>query len=159
MAQERVPFDTWTDDQGAHEVHKFSNGWGLSLINEGNALGVLGEPYGNSALLRAVQRGWDIEDTIASGTVPEELSHYFTWDGTGSWKGRAEAAAILAAVESYCEDETGVVITRHQLEAWAGHGLSDEQVQRVSDAIPHSSVPDAIGQIAAEAFSDEYDDE
>lgn len=39
--------------------------------------------------------------------VAEELSHYFIWDGTGSWKGRAEAAAILAAVKSYYEDETG----------------------------------------------------
>lgn len=92
MGAEFKPSDTWVDDKGAHEIHKFANGWGLSIINEVHTLGVLAEPLGKTALLRA---------------VPEELSHYFIWDGTGSWKGRAEAAAILAAVKSYYEDDSG----------------------------------------------------
>lgn len=107
MGSEFKPADTWVDDKGAHEIHQFANGWGLSIINEAHHLGVLGEPYGKTALLHAVLTGWEVTTEIAAHAVPEELSHYFIWDGTGAWVGRAEAAAILAAVKSYCPDETG----------------------------------------------------
>jgi len=106
MDRESKPVDTWVDDEGAHEIHQFDNGWGLSIINEAHRLGVLAEPFGRTALLRAVLNGWKVEQKIAHDAVPEELGHYFIWDGTGSWKGRAEAAAILAAVQSYYEDNS-----------------------------------------------------
>lgn len=107
MGAEFKPVDTWVDDKGAHEIHQFDNGWGLSIINEAHRMGVLAEAFGKTALLRAVLKGWEVETQIAADAVPEELSHYFIWDGTGSWAGRAEAGAILAAVKSYYEDETG----------------------------------------------------
>lgn len=41
-----------------------------------------------------------------------------------------------------------VEITREQLEAWAGRELSDDEVAEIDDAIPDSSIPEAIGCIA-----------
>lgn len=39
------------------------------------------------------------------------------------------------------------IISREQAEEWAGRKLSDEEVERLSDAIPFSSIPDAIDTI------------
>jgi hypothetical protein len=105
MVPESKPVDTWVDEEGAHEIHQFANGWGLSIINEAHHMGVLAEPFGKTALLRAVLNGWEVEQKIAADMVPEELSHYFIRDGTGSWEGRPYAAAILAAVRFYREAE------------------------------------------------------
>ncbi len=41
-----------------------------------------------------------------------------------------------------------VQITRDQLESWAGRELTDEEVDRLDDCIPNSSIPEAIGEIA-----------
>lgn len=41
-----------------------------------------------------------------------------------------------------------VEITREQLNCWAGRDLTDDEVDRLDDAIPHSSIPDAISVIA-----------
>lgn len=153
MGVKSKPVETWVDDEGAHEIHQFANGWGLSIINEAHRSGVLAEPFGKTALLRAVLHGWEVRQEIAAHAVPEELDSFFIWDGTGSWEGRAEAAAILAAVESYCEDgRVTLAVTRSQLEAWTGRELDDEQVRRLSEAVAHSSVPDAIGEIAYGMF-------
>jgi hypothetical protein len=42
-----------------------------------------------------------------------------------------------------------VEITREQLEAWAGRALTDDEVHALDDAIPNSSIPDAVGTIVA----------
>lgn len=42
----------------------------------------------------------------------------------------------------------GITITRDRLEEWAGYPLTDEHVDRLADAIPRSSVPEAINEIA-----------
>lgn len=42
-----------------------------------------------------------------------------------------------------------VEITRDQLEAWAGRTLTDDEVYALDDAIPNSSIPDAVGTIVA----------
>jgi hypothetical protein len=39
------------------------------------------------------------------------------------------------------------VITRAQVEEWTGQWISDDHLQRLSRALPHSSVPDAIATI------------
>ncbi|MFB7837814.1 hypothetical protein ACWIGW_44765 [Nocardia brasiliensis] len=39
------------------------------------------------------------------------------------------------------------LITREQAESWAGRPLSDEEMDRLDDAIPNSSIPEAIGAI------------
>jgi hypothetical protein len=41
----------------------------------------------------------------------------------------------------------GVIISRDQLEAWAGRPLTNEQVERLDRAIPHSSIPEAVATI------------
>lgn len=41
----------------------------------------------------------------------------------------------------------GITLTRDQLEAWAGHDLTDEQVEQLDIAIQFSSIPDAIAEI------------
>jgi hypothetical protein len=50
-------------------------------------------------------------------------------------------------------DGPGITLSRGQLEAWAGRRLSEEEIERLGDAIPHSSIPQAIGQIVS-AFCD-----
>lgn len=42
----------------------------------------------------------------------------------------------------------GIAFSRFQLEEWAGYPLTDEQVDRLADSIPKSSIPDAINEIA-----------
>ena len=52
-----------------------------------------------------------------------------------------------------------VIITREQIECWAGRTLTDDEISRLDDCIPNSSIPDAIADIVAgittEADSDE----
>ena len=42
----------------------------------------------------------------------------------------------------------GIMLTRFQLEEWAGYPLTDDQVDRLASAIPKSSIPEAINEIA-----------
>jgi hypothetical protein len=42
----------------------------------------------------------------------------------------------------------GILLTTGQLEEWAGRALSQDEIARITDAIPHSTVPEAIGLIA-----------
>lgn len=44
---------------------------------------------------------------------------------------------------------SGVFLTREQLEAWAGRRLSDDDLGRLDEAIPNSSIPEAIDAIVA----------
>jgi hypothetical protein len=53
------------------------------------------------------------------------------------------------------DDRHTVTITRDQLEAWAGRSLTDEMVDAIDDCIPNSTIPDAIGEIAAAVTWDE----
>jgi hypothetical protein len=46
-------------------------------------------------------------------------------------------------------DRLGVLISRMQLEEWAGRDLTDAEVSEIGRCIAHSSIPDAIGDIAA----------
>lgn len=41
------------------------------------------------------------------------------------------------------------LITREQAESWAGRALSDDELERLSDAIPNSSIPDAVDTIVS----------
>lgn len=41
----------------------------------------------------------------------------------------------------------GITLTRDQLEYWAGRQLSDEEVEALDNAIPNSSVPEAVAII------------
>jgi hypothetical protein len=51
---------------------------------------------------------------------------------------------ILSAVP---DDARGITLTRDQLNAWTGWDLTDEQVEQLEDAIPNSSIPDAVAEI------------
>lgn len=52
----------------------------------------------------------------------------------------------------------GIIITREQIEAWAGRSLTDDELDRLDECIPHSSIPDAIDTIVSsfEAHECEY---
>lgn len=41
-----------------------------------------------------------------------------------------------------------IVITYDQLVCWAGRELTDEDIKQIEDAIPNSSIPEAISEIA-----------
>ncbi len=59
------------------------------------------------------------------------------------------AQQIAARVRATGTDKPGVNITREQVEAWAGQQLSDDDVSRLEDRIPDSSIPDAVAAIVA----------
>lgn len=54
------------------------------------------------------------------------------------------ASAIGAATH-----RPGILLTRAQLETWAGRPLTDDDLARLEKCIPGSSIPDAIATIAA----------
>jgi hypothetical protein len=58
-----------------------------------------------------------------------------------------ELAAKLA--EHRLDADVVPLITREQLESWAGRPLTEDDLDRLDDAIPNSSIPEAIGEIVA----------
>lgn len=56
----------------------------------------------------------------------------------------------LAAIREILENGPGVMISRSALAAWTGRDLTDSEVERLSQAIPHSSIPDALGEVAGQ---------
>ncbi|WP_329431028.1 hypothetical protein OG339_48585 (plasmid) [Streptosporangium sp. NBC_01495] len=55
----------------------------------------------------------------------------------------------LTAATAPTQEPLGVVLTREQLEEWAGRPLTDDDVALLDDCIPNSSIPDAVGDIVA----------
>lgn len=54
-------------------------------------------------------------------------------------------------------EQDGILLTREQLESWANYPgepvkLSDETVARLAEAIPNSSIPEAIAAIVSDAL-------
>ncbi|WP_188187015.1 hypothetical protein [Nonomuraea sp. SYSU D8015] len=41
----------------------------------------------------------------------------------------------------------GITLTRDQIEAWAGRSLTNDEIATLDNAIPLSSIPEAINQI------------
>ncbi|CAL9677537.1 hypothetical protein SUDANB95_07862 (plasmid) [Actinosynnema sp. ALI-1.44] len=81
-----------------------------------------------------------------------------------------EQDRYLVTLPSEMEDEHGSgpdasgersweLISKDQAEEWAGRALTDEDMDRLDDAIPHSSIPDAISTIVCSFDLDEDDDE
>jgi hypothetical protein len=58
-----------------------------------------------------------------------------------------ELAAALA--HHRLDAEAASLITREQLECWAGRALTDVDLSELDEAIPNSAIPDAIGEIVA----------
>jgi hypothetical protein len=54
-----------------------------------------------------------------------------------------------AGVQPDAWQATVWVLTRDVLTSWTGQPLSDEQAERVAEAIPQSSIPEAVATIAA----------
>lgn len=50
----------------------------------------------------------------------------------------------------------GILLTREQLEEWAGRSLSDREIDRIAEAIPWSSIPEAINVIADTITAEGY---
>lgn len=58
-----------------------------------------------------------------------------------------ELAAIIA--QHRLDSNVPQLITREQLECWAGRPLTDDDLDQLGEEIPNSSVPDAISTIVA----------
>lgn len=58
-----------------------------------------------------------------------------------------ELAAQLA--EHRLNADVAQLITHEQLECWAGRALDSDDLRQLNEAIPHSSIPDAISEIVA----------
>ena len=52
-----------------------------------------------------------------------------------------------------------VIITPEQIECWAGRPLTDDEVSRLDDCIPNSSIPDAVADIVASVADEDDGDE
>jgi hypothetical protein len=59
------------------------------------------------------------------------------------------AAAEVDAMNRRFRERYPKLITREQVESWAGRALSDDELERLSDAIPNSSIPDAVDTIVS----------
>lgn len=59
------------------------------------------------------------------------------------------AIELETRADSIVDGRPTVEITRGQLEAWAGGPLTDDEVARIDGALPNSSVPDCISDVAA----------
>jgi hypothetical protein len=59
---------------------------------------------------------------------------------------------LIHAMHAWREDRHAqvapVTLTRGQLNEWAGFELTDDELARLDDAIPNSSIPEAVGVIA-----------
>lgn len=49
----------------------------------------------------------------------------------------------------------GILLTRDQLECWAGMPLTDDMLTVLEDCIPNSSIPDAINAIVTAVNDDD----
>ncbi|ORJ52951.1 hypothetical protein [Mycobacterium kiyosense] len=56
-------------------------------------------------------------------------------------------AAQIRALTLHLDNVGASLITEDQASAWAGRPLSPEDIEQLSEAIPHSSIPDAINII------------
>ncbi|SDT74204.1 hypothetical protein [Actinoplanes derwentensis] len=75
-----------------------------------------------------------------------------TSDLRGSWH-TPQAATEFVPVDRF--GQLTVEITREQLQEWAGRSLTDDDVYSLDDAIPNSSIPEAIAVIVDGLGSDE----
>ncbi len=55
--------------------------------------------------------------------------------------------SALQRVAAHEPARVGVTLTREDIEEWAGRPLTDEEVARLDDALPYSSVPEAVATI------------
>lgn len=56
------------------------------------------------------------------------------------------------------DEGQGITLTRGQLNAWAGRDLTDEEVETLEEAIPNSSIPEAI-QLMADSLTHEEEED
>lgn len=53
------------------------------------------------------------------------------------------------ATDSDIAQETPLILSRDLIEEWAGARLTPCDMERLTNALPHSSVPDAVGEVMA----------
>lgn len=79
----------------------------------------------------------------------------------GGWR----LAVLVKALEDwltsggFLPDEwapSRIVISRSQLQEWAGRAVSDEAMERLAGGIPYSAIPEAISTIV-DSFEEEED--
>lgn len=85
-------------------------------------------------------------------TAKDFTSEEYTFaDATGytPTKSQIDAAieTLTSAAETINNMIVGLVLTREQIECWASQPITGEVLERLDEAIPNSSIPEAIGVI------------
>jgi hypothetical protein len=91
---------------------------------------------------------------VATGEVNEYSSVDEAQEKVSVLVGRG----IPIVTSTYERDESavnGIVLTRHQLQAWAGRSLTAWDIERLDECIPNSSIPEAIETIVSSWPDDE----
>jgi hypothetical protein len=57
----------------------------------------------------------------------------------------------IGVIEAASVPPGSIVLTADQIAEWAGGRLSEQDLRRLADCIPRSSIPDSIGEIVAGA--------
>ena len=84
--------------------------------------------------------------------VETECRLTLTWDALPPLPDVRPPGALVLSVSSALAaalDAPAELITAEQASSWAGRTLTADELDRLSEAIPHSSIPDAIDTIAA----------
>ncbi|MGW4720856.1 hypothetical protein [Nocardia sp. NPDC004260] len=74
-------------------------------------------------------------------------SRYNLFATTGVQWNQAPVPPTNEDAVTHNDSTTRSLITREQAESWAGRALSDDEMDRLDDAIPNSSIPEAIATI------------
>lgn len=109
-----------------------------------------------SEVLDAAEK-WDseINEYIFQELSPEEQKGY----ALANIRHEKAIEIVTRMIKEKRDERPGILLWRDQLEAWAGHDLTDEQVEQVDTAIQFSSIPDAIAEIVFNILPLEEDEE
>lgn len=73
-----------------------------------------------------------------------------------AWAFARDSARRESVLDEIANDsQPGVTLSRDQLEVWAGRELTDDEVDRLEEDIPNSSIPKAIATIVGSFADDE----
>lgn len=96
--------------------------------------------------LYVIVRAGDGEPLWASVTTQEEAEGVAMRAAVNTGMVNLLSGADLA--EHLTWSSGGVSLSRNQLTAWTGRELTVDELAELDEAVPHSSIPEAIGQIS-----------
>lgn len=106
----------------------------LAALGPERVLGLIGDDHHAHGYLR------DLRDALDSVLRPLARMEYEDRTGRVYPDGDDDG-------EDYYPSLVPVILGREQATAWAGRDLTRDEVRRLTDAIPHSSIPEAVATI------------